>query len=478
MRALDELAEMKGQTGPEAARHAAALLDRLSRARFRDPADLIRLHETVLFLRAYPQDECVARAADALLFPFAGRLRGIDLAPFDDPEVSGIAGTPIATVFSAEFARHLASAHGGAVSIDWEDYEHSERLAPLVARAVPMAYEEYAVEPHMNVRSWFEKGRLDLRWALASAGESYDLLEIPLRWELGDSDSSRTRLRLEGSPIFYQTGPFLKRKDVSIEAGFAEPPLRVRKVPRARARAVLGKIMDASATRYRELHGFQHADADHMYRAEFGRGVEMFYFGVIPARRLPLRAYHAGMFFRSGVPVGYVETLSLFERTEIGFNLFYTFRDGETAFLYARMLKLLREQFGLTRVWVDPYQIGHENEEAIASGAFWFYRKLGFQPVRPEAQRLVAKEEDHIAANPAYRTPAATLRRLAASPMTYGGGDASDWAGFSMQNFGGKIPDLGEDLQRAKLASEEIGYLRLLQSRPALRRKILRLGSP
>src|SRR5271169_4863410 len=107
MRALDSLAAMKGQFGRAAARTTVDLLEQLSRARLREPADLIRLHETVLFLRAYPQSPRVLRLADEILFSFADRLNGVDHEPFEDPEVSGIAGTSLSTNFSYENARSL-----------------------------------------------------------------------------------------------------------------------------------------------------------------------------------------------------------------------------------------------------------------------------------------------------------------------------------------------------------------------------------
>jgi hypothetical protein len=37
------------------------------------------------------------------------------------------------------------------------------------------------------------------------------------------------------------------------------------------------------------------------------------------------------------------------------------------------------------------------------------------------------------------------------------------------------MPKLGEDVARAKRAAEETGYLRLLQRRPDLRRRLLKL---
>jgi hypothetical protein len=125
------------------------------------------------------------------------------------------------------------------------------------------------------------------------------------------------------------------------------------------------------------------------------------------------------MFFKNGVPIGYIEGLIRDANMEAGFNLYYTFRDGETAWLYAVLLKLLRERSGVKTFSVDPYQIGHENEEAIASGAFWFYRKLGFAPESRDVARLLSREEHKVEAQPGYRTPAAMLRKLARGRLVY-----------------------------------------------------------
>ncbi len=182
-------------------------------------------------------------------------------------------------------------------------------------------------------------------------------------------------------------------------------------------------IVDASAVRYRELYGFLYPDAANVYHADLGRGMDFYFFGVARKWRLPKRDYSCGMYFKNGVPVGYVEVLWPRKpkggRMEVGFNLYYTFRQGETAWLYARLLKLYRERFRVTSFLVDPYQLGHENEEAIESGSFWFYYKLGFRPESAEVARLAERELQKIATRPGYRTRPATLRRLAASPVIY-----------------------------------------------------------
>ena len=169
-----------------------------------------------------------------------------------------------------------------------------------------------------------------------------------------------------------------------------------------------------------------------------GRGLEIYLWGLPPARRLPLRAYVAGFSLKNGVPINYIEAIGLFEWLEVGFNTFYTFRDGESAWNYAQALRMLHAVLGVTCVSVYPYQIGLDNEEAIESGAFWFYRKLGFRPGRPDLLRIAEREERKIAATPGYRTSARTLRRLATGHLflELPGTEQGVWDRFRVRNIG------------------------------------------
>ena len=153
---------------------------------------------------------------------------------------------------------------------------------------------------------------------------------------------------------------------------------------------------------------------------------------------MPLRAYHAGFTLKNGVPINYIEGITTCERMEIGFNTFYTFRDGESAWVYAKVLRLLNQLVGVKCISIDPYQLGFHNEEAIESGAFWFYRKLGFRPTRPDLAKLVMIEEKKIASDPKYRTPARVLRRLSEGNAIYEapGTGRGDWDRFAIRNVG------------------------------------------
>jgi hypothetical protein len=135
---------------------------------------------------------------------------------------------------------------------------------------------------------------------------------------------------------------------------------------------------------------------------------------------------------------------------------------------------------------VDPYQVGLHNEEAIESGAFWFYRKLGFRPASKQVAHLPEREEAKLRADPAYRAAPRTLRRLAEGEMIYETPDAQtldakpgDWDGFETRHAAMAIhrSPFSPAIQRAKNAPDESVYVHAMQRDRALRRRILKLGS-
>lgn len=561
-RLLDHLDESKRRFDGRSHSSARTLkiLAQLEKRRFREAVSLMRFHEILLFMRAYPQSANVLRRVEKILKTFSQRVRslvdtGADLSPLESVEASGIAGTFIEEAFSYEITRWLVRRYPSRLSINWELHEDEYRLAATWPRFLPLLEEDALVEANVPYPDWLRaaKGRKgsELKWLIErferlplsgkEKAELYESLKIYVRWELNDSRATRTLMKRPVRKVFYHTTPILRRRDVSLESEFAKPPIPIKKLTRAQGEAVLDLARETSIVRYRELYGFTHGDAAHVLQADLGRGVEVFIMGVPPERRLPLRAYHAGLIFKNGVPVCYVETLTIFERMEIGFNLYYTFREGESAWLYARVLKVLRQMLDVTVFSIDPYQLGHENEEGIASGAFWFYRKLGFRPTIDLTAEILKAEERKLAARPLYRTSHATLRTLADGHMlleiphaeqrrwdrfrirniglavqrrmaSHFKGDAAkirrasvkevaralgvrveDWKATEQRAFEelalvlALIPDLArwtEDekretalIIRAKAGADESRYVRLLQPHSRLRDEIIRIGS-
>ncbi|MDX6385770.1 MAG: hypothetical protein QOK48_3343 [Blastocatellia bacterium] len=437
----------------------SSVLASLDGKKFNDAESLIRFHDALLFFRAYPPSVRIQKQVAAILQTFARRVTQLraadaDLAPLDDPEVSGITGTSVTSNFSYAIVCWLAAKYPAQLSIDWDWFEEEERFGATMPRCLPLLEEEAMVEAHVPYGDYLRaaKGRANevvwliqrfeaLRLPPKEKAEAYDALKIHVRWQFG-ARASRTAMKLATRKIFFHHRPLIARREVSLVEELTGPPVQVERVTPKLGEKILEMARETSAVRYRELHGFTFGDSRRVLKAYLGRGLEVFVFGVPPQNRLPLRAYHAALIFKNGVPVGYFEGLSIFERMESGFNLYYTFREGETAWLYARVLRLMRQLFGVTVFSIDPYQVGHENEEGIESGAFWFYRKLGFRPVRQDLMKLTLAEERRLAADSKRRTTARTLRQLASGPMLFelpeerAAAGKGDWDRFQIRNPG------------------------------------------
>jgi hypothetical protein len=499
-RLLSDLEALRYRFGSSEPPRVLKLLNPLDAARFPDPASLIRFHEALMFLRAFPHSPGVLRKTESLLNNFwkrvdALRKSGADMDAFDPLEVSGIAGTRMEDTLSFDLATWLTRRLPGKVEIAWDHYDPGRELGTTGPRFMPLLEDDAYVEADTPWRRWMEtaagKKGSDPAWLVQrfanlplppnQKAELYESLRIPLRWHLGNSRVSRTRnlssqfrtqtlssraTRSERSDrgesrdlvflgqhrVFYHEGPLISRSEVSLAHELAKRPPTLTKLSRRQGEAVIDMIREVMLVRYRELYGTTLGDPSSVVRADVGRGVSIYLWNLPPERRVPLRAYVAGLTLKNGVPINYIEAIGLCEWMEVGFNTFYTFRGGEAGWIYAQVLRCLCHLMGTTCISVYPYQLGHDNEEAIESGAFWFYRKLGFRPSRAELQRLVEREEQKIATDrkcgagtparqSAYRTPPRILKRLAAGHVFYElpGGEIGAWDKFSTRNIGLRV---------------------------------------
>ena len=480
-RQLTQLEAGRYNFGRNEAASVVKQLKRLNAARFPDSASLIRFHEALLFLRAFPQGPAVVRATESILNSFHRKVEtlrkaGADMQDFEPIEVSGIAGTEMEDTLSFDVASWLIRRMTGKVEIAWENYDPGRELGTTGPRFIPLLEDDAYVEADTPWRRWLEaaagKKNASAAWLIKrfeqlqlpvqQKAELYESLHVPLRWNLGNSVITRTRNWKPVPAVFCHREPLISRSQVSLANELARRPPQLTRLSRQQGDKIMDMIREVMLVRYRELYGTTLGDPSSVVQSDVGRGVTIYLWNLPPDRRLPLRAYVAGLTLKNGVPVNYVEAIGLCEWMEVGFNTFYTFRGGEAGWIYAQVLRCLCHRMGTTCISVYPYQLGHENEEAIESGAFWFYRKLGFRPGRPELQKLVEREEQKIAADPKYRTPARTLKRLAAGHVFYDvprnelpGSEAGAWDGFSTRNIGLQVnrrmaQDFGGDAVRMR----------------------------
>ena len=453
---LSELEASRLRYGPDCAAAVEKLLASLQGARLDDAESLIRFHDGLLFLRAFPQSRKVVQLTEKLLGAVAdqiARLRasGTDMAVFDSEQFSGIIGTTISDSLTYEVACWLMRRHPKQLRVEWDLDEQGRQLGVSLPRFLPLLVDDSMVEadtPYLDwlgnatggtnrILPWLLRRLQNSRQSMLEKTAWYDALKINVSWQL-DSSASRTFARRNPRKMYFHRDPLIRRNQVSLSAELDSTPLPVRKLSRRQGEDVLDFVRDALTVRYRELYGTTRGDPNSVVEADVGRGLQIFLWGLPPDRRLPLRAYHAGITIKNGVPINYIEGISLFEWMEVGFNTFYAFRDGETAWIYSKVLHLLHQLTNVTCFSVYPYQLGDQNEEAIKSGAFWFYRKLGFRPGRPELLAMTQREEARMASNPAHRTSAHTLRKLAAAHVFYefGAGPRGLWDTFSVRNIG------------------------------------------
>jgi hypothetical protein len=459
-RQLTDLETCRYRFGPHEPARVVKLLQRLDAARFTDPASLIRFHEALLFLRAFPQGRAIVRVTGRILNRLHKKVEalhksGADMNAFEPIEVSGIAGTEMEDTLSFDVARWLVQRMPGKVEIAWENYEPGRELGATGPRFMPLLADDADVEADTPWRRWIEtasgKKTACPSWLIArfeqlplpaqQRAELYESLRVPLRWNLKNFPIARTRNWKPARKVYYHSEPLISRSQVSLAAELARPPVQLNKLSPKQGGEIMDLIREVMLVRYRELYGTTLGDPASVVRADVGRGVTIHLWNLPPDRRLPLRAYVAGLTLKNGVPINYIEAIGLCEWMEVGFNTFYTFRGGEAGWIYAQVLRSLCHLMGTTCVSVYPYQLGHDNEEAIESGAFWFYRKLGFRPGHAELQKLAEREEAKIAADPKYRTPPRTLRRLASGHLFYElpGSEVGAWDSFSTRNIGLRI---------------------------------------
>ncbi|HEY7405525.1 MAG TPA: hypothetical protein VIB39_18505 [Candidatus Angelobacter sp.] len=481
-RLVDELERARALTGSIREQEFLHLLTRVSHASFgKDTKALIRAHDALLFLRAFPSGPLVVKVADALLARLEAKIKaalaaGADPEDFAPEEVAGMAGTVVEATFSYPMVCWLAERYAKDISINWEAFERETQRAAIWPRFFPLMEEDSLTEANVPYLDWLAaaRGRKDeLPWLIerfrslpVSEKEKaaiYDSLEIMVRWSMSGSRASRTLARKPVRQFYFHHTPLIQRRQVSLAEELAKPKLPVKVLPAKQAEKILDLVKEATGVRYRELYGTANADPAWVIQINPGRGVEIYFWGLPAEKRLPLRSYLAGFTVKNGVPINYVECISLFDWTEIGFNTFPAYRDGETAWTYAQTLHLLRHLHGANAISVYPYQIGDGNEEAIDSGAFWFYRKLGFRSTDPELEKLAQGEEEKIRANPEYRTSKRTLRRLSKAHVVYETPEAERgvWDQFAMRNIGYALQrrmarGFGGDadaMQRASVAS-------------------------
>ncbi|MBK6695967.1 MAG: hypothetical protein IPG50_27730 [Myxococcales bacterium] len=429
-RDLARLRKIAGEFEPGAAATKRALVDKLSRARLATADAVARLHDVLCFLRAYPDDAELLACVEAALAAFADRP---DLVRFRSQlDDSGIAGTDIYYTFFAATARWLAQRFPERLTVAWDyladDARLGERLNLLATYPENLGLEDY----DLGVRGWLERMKrptetdaayLLERWWREPMSETtrqqlYEEMQLLLKLAWGPGGPARTREKLDGLnfPRSFQETPLDHRRP-DLWKAIATPPTRVRTVSEAEGERLVTLAREAMISRSRDLDAFCYGDPRDVRIIEFDQGLCFVAIGMKPERRLLLESVYGFLTIKNGVPIGYVLAAAFNESAEMAYNVFDTWRGYEAANIYGRALSATSHLLGAKAFSAPPYQLGHDNAEGLASGAWWFYQKLGFKPRDPAIVRMMDRELAKMQRRRGYRSSVATLQELSSVDM-------------------------------------------------------------
>ena len=385
---------------------------------------MIRLHEALCFLRAYPDDARVLAQTERMLGNFHRRsdLRRHRAALAD----SGIAGTAIHYRFFWSTAHWLARRWPERFQFDRGDIEPAERVRAALPLLVTPAESAWLKQSHVPAFEALDRlraqGETDavflVRRVAAMPGDSvtreafFDSIDASFVLKPGSGTPFRTHAKYAGAPISFQKRP-LRRTRPDLREQIALAPRAVHELSPREGGHLLDLARGVMVTGARDLDAFAYGDPRDVRIVDDGEGLAFMVNGVVPGRRALIPGTYGYLTLHNGVPVGYGDLILVGRSAAVAFNTFETFRGGESAWIFARLLAMLGHLFGTRSISLDPYQLGHKNAEGIASGAWWFYFKLGFRPQAPEARRIMEAELSRMKAEPGRRSDRATLRKLA-----------------------------------------------------------------
>jgi hypothetical protein len=417
----------KDRFGAGAVATKLVLLARLDRTRLRTARQVARLHEALCFMRAYPGDAVVLAAVEYLLDRFADRA---DLRRHRDALAdSGIAGTAIRFRFFWPSALWLASKWPDRLALDRSDAD----AAGAIARALPLlvtpaesaALRELGLPGYAaldRLRGRQSDGAFLVQRVAQMPGDTFtreaffDSIDAAFALAPGADTPARTRAKLPFAPVAFGD---IRRGRPNLRAELGRPPRAVQRLsPRAGSQVVeLGRA--AMATRERDIDAFAYGDARDAWLVDDGDGLAFTLNGVVPERRAVVPATYGSMTLRNGVPIAYLQADVAGRSAALSYHAFATFRGGEVAVTFARMLAMLHHVLGAASFTLDPYQLGKGNDDGIESGAWWFYYKLGFRPRAAGVKRVLRGELARLATNPRHRSSPATLRKLAEGHLVF-----------------------------------------------------------
>ncbi len=413
-----------------AAKEKLTLLKLLAGREIRAIHLLKRLHSSLCYLRAFPDNKRIYDESCSALDQFGQRIGKLDPPVIEKLNDSGIAQTKVCYQFAYSNMMWLARNFPQNLEIDWSEGESLEKLDSLLQLLVSTPEQQIFDNQSLTTAEYLRIARgewhaSDLDWLFRLCVQSprsqkfiealYDSSGAELIWHLRDCTGSLTQNCLVVPKVHY------RRRGMRLQTGRAAvqivKPMPITHLGRHDGNALLDVVKAALLVRSREVYHMQYGSPDAIYLGSAGEGIQIAFIGALPERRFSLDVSFGYVVFSNGVPVAYGGISPLFGQGNTGLNVLDEYRRGESAFLYTQVLRMGHSMFACKRFIANPYQFGEDNPDALRSGAFWFYYRLGFRPVDKKINNLATREFEKISQKRGYRTSMEKLKRLASGDI-------------------------------------------------------------
>ncbi|MBX7137813.1 MAG: hypothetical protein K1X83_07495 [Oligoflexia bacterium] len=419
---INDLKRVRARFDPLSLRKKEQLMRRLPEVWTLDLSTCAVYVDFLLFLRAYPHSAlCLSEADDELL-----RICGIAEHYAAAPDQLGALGLPGGTreeCFSFDLTAWLVAAMDPMAEISFDQGEIGESFDELLQQML-LGVESDAVLSGLSAERLCKLVRGDsfettLKWLLSrlrdlglphpARDQLFRQLSLAMRWEIPER-LCRPRLRFpERDPYLF--GNASTRHTPSLEQ-LKLPVGAALRMTADQRRALLNTARATLAVRGRETDTITYASLADLQLYQLERGIDVATFGLAPEHRLPIESYIGFMVAQNSIPVGYGGAWILGRQSEIGINIFDEFRGGDSSSIFLAVLQVFTGRYGVESFAVHPNQFGADNEDGLASGAFWFYYRIGFRSASKAVNALAAQELARRQVDVSYRSSRAVLKKL------------------------------------------------------------------
>jgi len=375
-------------------------------------------HNSLLFVLAYAENAELRDLAQKEMYRVCSKAAGKESF-----ERSGIAFTSTQGAYSLTLVKWLIKNFPRQISLHSID-KAGVHPKEVFKHILPEMEFELLSDEKLNAEKWLKKASglkksSDiLKWIAdhmdklnvdeVLKDQLYESLQLYINIHPKEEKFSRSFGNIGQDKIYYHDKGILKRFD---ERALIETKLPV---PKKLSDKEKEKIIEVSRISLcllnRETDPVTYCNNEGLLFYELEHGLSIALFGMLPERRLPLESYIGFVMFKNGYPMAYGGGWLFGKRSLLGINIFEAFRGGESAFVFAQLLRTYKQAFRAEYFEVEPYQFGKNNPEGLQSGAFWFYYRFGFRPVDKELNVLAEKEAEKIQNDKTYRSPISVLK--------------------------------------------------------------------